>query len=497
MNKLAIGMLAALAAGLGQAAVTVGTGETVSAAAEDYVLEGGTLVFETPGQAQAFGRSISGYGEVVNATGVPVGMSGATLSADGGTLVLKGTRTVKARWIRFTSLATRPDDPTFSNQGPQLGEIEILKNGVVVPYSGHTVTCTSGETSYDASAVFDNNNFSKAFIDVGSGTKPVVFTVNLGAETEFDAYRFYVGRDCPGRDPITFTFEVSSDGQDWTLLHSATNYRPTMRDACLRSSPTENFTLVPRTAFCSGNPTVTVAALAELDLVDTVLEIAAGSVAGALRLVDGQATISDAATFSGAAFGDGELVLDGVEASGTLGTTLTRTCRFVRFTVTRNRGNGVVNDALQGWAMSRLNLTLGGTRVAYPAGSTVTLHSCDANMNSSKAADAQSLLTDDNSATFFNLEAATPIMIEMPEPVTFDGYNWWSRGDMPCRDPRSWIFEVSEDGEKWVTLETVIDCPYQELATDGTELRNEQIYGTRWAILSSKPSPSFRARGLT
>ena len=490
MNKLAIGMLAALAAGLGQAAVTVGTGETVSAAAEDYVLEGGTLVFETPGQAQAFGRSISGYGEVVNATGVPVGMSGATLSADGGTLVLKGTRTVKARWIRFTSLATRPDDPTFSNQGPQLGEIEILKNGVVVPYSGHTVTCTSGETSYDASAVFDNNNFSKAFIDVGSGTKPVVFTVNLGAETEFDAYRFYVGRDCPGRDPITFTFEVSSDGQDWTLLHSATNYRPTMRDACLRSSPTENFTLVPRTAFCSGNPTVTVAALAELDLVDTVLEIAAGSVAGALRLVDGQATISDAATFSGAAFGDGELVLDGVEASGTLGTTLTRTCRFVRFTVTRNRGNGVVNDALQGWAMSRLNLTLGGTRVAYPAGSTVTLHSCDANMNSSKAADAQSLLTDDNSATFFNLEAATPIMIEMPEPVTFDGYNWWSRGDMPCRDPRSWIFEVSEDGEKWVTLETVIDCPYQELATDGTELRNEQIYGTTFT------EPGFTVRYL-
>ena len=51
MNKLVIGMLAALAAGLGQAAVTVGTGEKVSAAAEDYVLEGGKLVFETPGQA--------------------------------------------------------------------------------------------------------------------------------------------------------------------------------------------------------------------------------------------------------------------------------------------------------------------------------------------------------------------------------------------------------------------------------------------------------------
>ena len=55
MNKLAIGMLAALAAGLGQAAVTVGPATTVTAAAEDaaeeYVLEGGTLVFETPGQA--------------------------------------------------------------------------------------------------------------------------------------------------------------------------------------------------------------------------------------------------------------------------------------------------------------------------------------------------------------------------------------------------------------------------------------------------------------
>ena len=251
MNKLAIGMLAALAAGLGQAAETVGTGEKVSAAAEDYVLEGGTLVFETPGQA--FGGSISGYGSLVNATGVPVDMSGATLSADGGTLVLKGTRTVKARWIRFTSLATRPGDTMYSNQGPQLGEIEILKNGVVIPYdtNARAVTCACENKNYDASAVFDNNNLSKAFINVVSGTKPVVFTVDLGAETEFDAYRFYVGNDCPGRDPISFTFEVSSDGENWTQLHSATDYRPTPKDACLRSSPTENFSLVPRTAFCS------------------------------------------------------------------------------------------------------------------------------------------------------------------------------------------------------------------------------------------------------
>lgn len=491
MNRFAIGMLAALAAGLGQAAVTVGPGETVPAAAEDYVLQGGTLVFGTAGQA--YGGSISGYGSLVNATGVPVNMSGATLTADGGTLALKGTRTVKAQWIRFTSLATRPN-AEFSNGGPQLDEIEILKNGVLIPYDTavRVVTCVCENNNYNADAIFNNNNIDKAFIYVGSGTKPVVFTVNLGVETEFDAYRFYVGNDAPGRDPISFTFEVSSDGQNWTQLHSATDYRPTPKDACLRFSPTENFSLVPRTAFCTGKPTVTVAKGAELDLVDTDLEIDSGSVAGALKFVDGRATVSGEATFSGAAFGDGELTLDGVAASGTLGTPLTRTCRFVRFTVTRDRGDSVANQNgnLLGWAMSRLNLTLGGARVAYPAGSTVTLLSRDANMNSTWNAAAQNLLTDNDSASSFNLELATPIMIEMPESVTFDGYNWWSCNDMPRRDPRSWIFEVSEDGKKWVALDAVIDCPYQELAATGTELRNAQLYGTTFT------EPGFTVRYL-
>ena len=459
---------------------TIGFDEQVfleMSSAEDYTLSGGTLVFHEG--CTAYSGAISGSGTVINASGAPVNMSGATLAADGGTLVLKGTRTVKARWIRFTSLATRPDDPMFSNQGPQLSEIEILRNGVVIPYDTavRVVTCVCENNNYNADAAFDNNNTSKAFINVGSGTKPVAFMVDLGTETELDAYRFYVGNDCPGRDPISFMFEVSSDGQNWTQLHSAIDYRPTMREASLRYSPTENFSLVPCMAFCTGKPTVTVASGAELDLVDTDLEIDSGSVAGALKFVDGRATVSGEATFSGEAFGDGELTLDGVAAFGTLGTVLTRTCRFVRFTVTRDRGNGVANDYLQGWAMSRLNLTLGGERVAYPAGSTVTLLSRDANKNSTKNADAQNLLTDNDSAIYFDFEVATPIVIEMPEPVTFDGYNWWSRGDSPCRDPRSWIFEVSEDGKKWVTLDTVIDCPYQELEYNAAELRNAQIYG--------------------
>ena len=61
MKKLVLGMLSALAAGLSQAAVTVGTGETVSAAAEDYVLEGGTLVFAgTPEDCAACEESYTG-----------------------------------------------------------------------------------------------------------------------------------------------------------------------------------------------------------------------------------------------------------------------------------------------------------------------------------------------------------------------------------------------------------------------------------------------------
>jgi len=126
----------------------------------------------------------------------------------------------KCRYCRFTSLVVRPD-AEYSNQGPQMSEIVLFRDGEPLSYNTAKATCVaSGLEDYVVPALVDNNIYSKAFIGVGSGTRAVTFTIDIGAETEFDGYGFYSGNDGTGRDPVSWMFEVSDDGNAWTLVDS-------------------------------------------------------------------------------------------------------------------------------------------------------------------------------------------------------------------------------------------------------------------------------------
>jgi len=479
---LSVAAFAFVVAACAAVSVPSGIDAVVADFTADYELSGGTLRFDSAG---TFTGSISGYGRVVNMTGAALDFSGASIAASGGTLELKSVRSLKKRYVRFTSLATRPNE-SWSGSGVAMIEFQLISNGEVLSWSGVSCTATTlSGNSFDASAcrgfIDENlNSGNKSFLNAGNTEYYIVF--DLGEAKEFDSYRWFAA-DQSGRDPYTWNIDVSDDGVNWTLVDSVSEYRHS--DPLVRFYPSDTFPIFGRRPFFSGTCRVDVPLGTTLSLVDSTVELAGAGIAGGLHLVDAEAVLSGTSVFTGTADGYGKVSFSGVANGGTARDTAARTARHVRFTVIRDRGQSNVGGSVgYGWALSKFNLLRDGERIAYPAGTRVSLHSQNASKNEQYDSAVQSLLVDDNSALFFDTAIVTPIEIEMPEAVTFDGYSWWSRDDMPCRDPRSWRMEYSEDGEKWLLLEEVIYCGYEELDWNSAEMRNAEIYRKSFASSS-------------
>lgn len=62
----------------------------------------------------------------------------------------------------------------------------------------------------------------------------------------------------------------------------------------------------------------------------------------------------------------------------------------------------------------------------------------------------------------FDVNSGSTLLIQFPEPVTFDSYAWTTGNDMPGRDPISWRLEVSSDGVSWTTVDTRSDVAVTE-----------------------------------
>jgi hypothetical protein len=48
-------------------------------------------------------------------------------------------------------------------------------------------------------------------------------------------------------------------------------------------------------------------------------------------------------------------------------------------------------------------------------------------------------------------------ILQFPQPMTFDGYAWFTANDVIERDPVSWTLEGSNDGSVYTTLSTQTD----------------------------------------
>ena len=302
-------------------AKTIATGEreviTDASVSEDYELAGGTLAFD-PGAA-AYSGTITGFGKVENNTGAALDFTGATVAPSGGELLLKSLRTQSSRYVRLKVLKQRPfglaGNPSTLMEGPQLGEFRLLLNDADVLYNTAVAQITCDKyTKPDLKTIIDNNVNTKCYIPLGRSVA-ATYTIDLGTMTEFNGYKIYTGNDCPGRDPYAWTVETSVDGEVWTLVSTVDSYV----DDPGRSKAMRPYDIVPRIPFFTGTCAVSVPQGTTLAVEDSTLALAAAQVSGGLRLADAQVTLAGTSAYSGSSWGEGELVLDGIVAAGTLG----------------------------------------------------------------------------------------------------------------------------------------------------------------------------------
>lgn len=142
--------------------------------------------------------------------------------------------------------------------------------------------------------------------------------------------------------------------------------------------------------------------------------------------------------------------------------------RYVRFApeATRTSG-GFVNT---GYQLSEFRLLLNGGTVAYPPG---TLASCPGGSGWS-VNEAPARLIDGDVNTKFYIGTASPlypVVISLPEPVSFDGYSWYTANDATGRDPVAWSVDISNDGANWTPVSHLSFLDNQSAVTEARNTR--------------------------
>ncbi|MDR2850109.1 MAG: discoidin domain-containing protein, partial [Verrucomicrobiota bacterium] len=146
----------------------------------------------------------------------------------GDTRVEAGTLTVVAgsasyRYVRFSTSEVR--DPNGNNNSGRisLGEFQLVSGDVPVTLPpGTTATALQSLDGYGPEKAIDGNwtVASGRWIGVGHGNW---LKLDMKGPVAFTGYQFYTAMDSAydwSRDPVSWTFEASEDGENWTLLDS-------------------------------------------------------------------------------------------------------------------------------------------------------------------------------------------------------------------------------------------------------------------------------------
>lgn len=126
------------------------------------------------------------------------------------------------------------------SSGMQMSEIRFLLNGshAEIP-DGTLITSTAAPYSSSESVdkLLDGNVNTKYY----TTTVPVTITIEFPEQVNFTGWEWYTANDASGRDPVSFTAEVSSNGNDWTTISSESNYNtPTARNTLAYQTETSN-----------------------------------------------------------------------------------------------------------------------------------------------------------------------------------------------------------------------------------------------------------------
>lgn len=451
------------------------------------------------------------------------GEANAAWSFTGGTTRFLAAGAVKAKHVRFRALASRPTGAHADSGIQFSEIRFLLDGAVVTLPAGSAASAPRpGPGNEDGTRILDGSTNTKWYCNDRSFAD-CVNTITFAEPVSFDAYQFATANDAEGRDPYSWTIEASLDGVAWTVIDtqqevSLTLSRRTWDDHVFSvkgkadifpadvpvaigagakvvlsfvDETLENFT-------CAGE--LSLANEAEVTLAGTAAITGSVTGAGRLALATGAAAtpafttapdvtvVADGTdtllalsepgtrTLAGpladgtAALGvrvdaeDAELTLVGGEATSYTGPTTVEQgslvvsgflqARYFRFTVKKTTRQMSTHMA----QLSRLDLLRDEAVVAWPEGTTATTR----NANPEKGEGAPSLI-DGNVDTkcFWGNGDATPVVIACPVPVAFSGYDWYTANDsiQYNRQPVSWSFEYSQDGENWTLLDEVVDSP--------------------------------------
>ena len=122
--------------------------------------------------------------------------------------------------------------------------------------------------------------------------------------------------------------------------------------------------------------------------------------------------------------------------------------KYVRFYPESTRSSGdYVNS---GYQLSEFQLTLNGTKVEYPSG---TSASCPGGSWTTAESPAQAIDGSVSTKFYNNINSPLyPLVIALSQTTVFDGYRWYTANDATGRDPVTWRVEISDDGANWTSV---------------------------------------------
>ena len=121
------------------------------------------------------------------------------------------------QYYRFTTTQTAGEGLI------QVSEFDLINDGNKVDYTNLTVTNPGGNSpaNEEPPKIADGDTNTKW---LSLNFAPLVFTFN--GPVTIDSYNFATANDAPGRTPISWTFEGSSDGATWVEIDSRSSVTP-------------------------------------------------------------------------------------------------------------------------------------------------------------------------------------------------------------------------------------------------------------------------------
>ncbi|MBK1881861.1 discoidin domain-containing protein [Luteolibacter pohnpeiensis] len=329
----------------------------------------------------------------------------------------------------------------------QLSEFQFLRNGTVLDLTGVVMSNPGGTNLIDA------NEGANKIIDGLTTTKWLdsaglpILIFDFGTPTTIDQYNFATANDATARDPISWTFSGSDDGETWVALDVQTLHTtPTTRYAY-----DTGFELTGRPVITnfSTNKTIVVNGASDVTLSWAVDDATSVSIDQGVGNVD--ATGSTTLTLP-----NGTDTAYTITATNDLGTSTSKVTvrtvvggtlnyRYYRFVPDKIRSLALVSQI----QMSEFQLYT-PSEYLFP----VAVESLTG--GSTPAAEVPANLKDNDVSTKWLDYNRIGFLVDMGEnPPSANGYSIGTANDNAPRDPVRWYIEGSDNKTDWVLVDNV------------------------------------------